>query len=169
VARDGTGESGRTGRIIERASAGLAIAGGVLLLLVAVLVTASVLRRWLTSYAIPGDFELVQIGLAIVVFAFLPFCQLRSGNIFIDVFTIKAPLRLQAAFDGVWALVYAVAAGLIAWQLAVGARETLASKTMTMVLGLQFGWAIGLCAALAAWLTLAILVSAARALRRPTA
>src|SRR5262245_36003009 len=155
--------------IIDRVSAGLAILGGVLLLLVAALVTASVLRRWLTSQPIAGDFELVQAALPLVVFAFFPFCQLSRANIFVDVFTAKAPARLQSILDALWSLAYALVAGLIAWGLAVGAGDTLASRTTTMVLGLSFGWAILACAALAAWLTLAILVTALRDLRRPPA
>jgi TRAP-type C4-dicarboxylate transport system permease small subunit len=158
-------EGGPDAGIVERISAGLAILGGVVLLLVAGLVSASVLRRWLTAYAIPGDFELVQIGLAVVAFAFLPLCQLRRANIFVDVFTARAPPRVRALLDGTWAVVYGAAAGLIAWGLAVGARETMASGTTTMVLGVPFGWAIALCAALAAWLALVILVTVVRATR----
>ena len=68
--------------LARRISDRLALAGGVLLLGMAVLVTASVLRRWLTSQGVPGDFELLQTGLAVAVFAFMPLCQLRGGNLF---------------------------------------------------------------------------------------
>jgi TRAP-type C4-dicarboxylate transport system permease small subunit len=162
---DVAGSRGSVG-VIDRISAGLAVAGGVMLVLVAALVTASVLRRWLTSYAIPGDFELVQIGVAAVAFSFLPLCQLRHGNIFVDVFTVRAGPRLRSGLDGVWSLVYAAVAGLIAWGMAVGARETIASGTTSMVLGVSFGWVIAVCAVLAAWLALVALVTAVRTLRR---
>ena len=117
--------------LVERVSAGLALAGGGLILLLALLVSVSVLRRWLTADSVPGDFELVQNGLAIAVFAFLPICQLHGGNISVDAFTRTMPAQLQAGLDGVWALIYAAVAGLIAWGTAVGARETLASGTTT--------------------------------------
>jgi TRAP-type C4-dicarboxylate transport system permease small subunit len=160
---------GRRRDLVERVSVGLALAGGGLILLLAFLVTASVLRRWLTADSVPGDFELVQNGLAMALFAFLPICQLHGGNISVDTFTRATPAQLRAGLDGIWALVYAAVAGLIAWGTAVGARETLASGTTTMVLGLPIGWAMALSAAFAAWLTLVAVVTAARALRGPAA
>ena len=62
----------------------------------AVLVTASVLTRWLTAQGVPGDFELLQIGLALAVFAFMPLCQLRGGNLFVDTFTDAAAVQPAA-------------------------------------------------------------------------
>lgn len=152
-------------RLVERVSTRLALAGGALLVLVAGLITASVLLRWLTAQPVPGDFELVQTGIAVVVFTCFPLCQLRGANIFVDVFTAKAPARLRAALDALWALVYAAIAALLAWGLALGAVDTMKSQTTSMVLGLPFGWAIALTAALSAWLALVVLVTAGRALR----
>ena len=59
---------------------------------------------------------------------------------------------------------YGIAA-LIAWRLAAGARDTIASNTGSMVLGLPYGWSIALCAALAAFLALAAAWVALRLLR----
>ncbi len=82
---------GRRRDLVERVSVGLALAGGGLILLLAFLVTGSVLRRWLTADSVPGDFELVQNGLAMALFAFLPICQLHGGNISVDTFTRARP------------------------------------------------------------------------------
>ena len=139
---------------VDRASTWLALAGGGLVLALALLVTASVLRRWLTSQPIPGDFELVQI------------CQLHGANIIVDSFTARAPARLQAALDGLWALVYAAVAGLIAWQMVAGTREAFASRTSSMVLALPVGWGMALATASAFWLAAVALVTAVRAMRR---
>lgn len=154
------------GTLVDRVSRILALAGGALLLALAGLVTASVVLRWLTSDGVPGDFELVQAGLAVTVFAFLPVCQLRGANIVVDSFTNRLPSRLRAGLDAVWAVAYALAAGLIGWQLAKGASDALASGTTSMVLRLPFGWAIAASSLLAGWLAVAALVSAARHLRR---
>ena len=165
----GTGSTASTGpvaRLVRQGSAALAILGGVLVLALAVLVTASVLLRWLTSQGIPGDFELAQMGMSIAVFAFLPFCQLHRHNIFVDTFTSMAPRRFQAALDALWALIYAVIAGLIAWEMVIGAWETIANATTTMVLELPVGWAIVVAALLTAWLTLVALYTATQALAR---
>jgi TRAP-type C4-dicarboxylate transport system permease small subunit len=157
------------GTLVERVSVGLALTGGILLLLIGGLVTASVLLRWWSSQPVPGDFELVQTGTAMVVFTFFPLCHLRGANIFVDVFTARTPARLRAGLDALWMLVYAAIAGLIAWGLALGALDTMKSHTTTMVLGLPFGWAIALTAALSAWLAVVVLLTAARALRGPSA
>lgn len=151
---------------IEHATVGLAFAGGCLVVVFALIVTVSVIRRWLTSEGVPGDFELVQTGLAIAIFAFLPLCQLHNANIMVDTFTTRLPMRAQAALDGFWAFVYAVVAFLIAWRTILGAGDTIASGTTSMVLGLPIGWAMVAAALFALWLALVALVTALRIWRR---
>jgi TRAP-type C4-dicarboxylate transport system permease small subunit len=154
---------------LEHATLFLALAGGLLVLAFAVIVTVSVVRRWLTGDGIPGDFELVQNGLAVAIFAFLPVCQLHGANIIADTFTLRAPPRFQAALDGLWSAVYAAVALLVAWQTAIGAGDTFASGTRSMVLGLPIGWAMVLAALFAFWLTAVAAVTAMRALQRARA
>ncbi len=55
--------------------------------------------RTLLGTPIPGDWELVQIGCAVAIAAFLPMCQLRSGNIIVDFFTAGREPRTQAPLD----------------------------------------------------------------------
>jgi TRAP-type C4-dicarboxylate transport system permease small subunit len=125
----------------------------------AAVVTTSVVLRWLASDGIRGDFDLVQFAVPLAVFAFLPLCQLRGGNIFVDTFTMRLPARWQAALDAFWALVYAAVAALIAWRMAIGAKDAIASGTGSMVLGLPVGWAMAASALLAAWLALVAIVT----------
>jgi TRAP-type C4-dicarboxylate transport system permease small subunit len=160
--------SRRTGAL-DHATMLLALAGGLLVLAFAVIVTVSVVRRWLTGSGIPGDFELVQNGLAIAIFAFLPVCQLHGANIIADTFTLKTPAWFQAALDGLWSAVYAAVALLIGWQTAIGASDTFASGTRSMVLGLPIAWAMVLAALFAFWLTAVATVTALRALQRARA
>jgi TRAP-type C4-dicarboxylate transport system permease small subunit len=150
---------------LEHATILLALAGGALVLVFAVIVSVSVVRRWFTGDGVPGDFEIVQTGLAVAIFAFLPLCQLHNANIIVDTFTMRLPVRVQAALDGLWALLYAAVALLIAWQTALGAMGTIASGTTSMVLGLPIGWAMVLASIFAFWLTLVTVVTALRALR----
>jgi TRAP-type C4-dicarboxylate transport system permease small subunit len=142
---------------VERVTIGLAVAGGAILITFAALVTVSVVRRWLTSQGIPGDFELVQLGLAIAVFAFLPLGQLRNSNIFVDTFTARAPRWVQRGLDLLWTFTYFLIAALITWRMMIGAFETMRSGTTTMVLGVPTGWAILVSALLAAWLVIVTL------------
>lgn len=156
-------------RFVLRASTVLAVLGGLLVLGLAALVTASVLLRWLTTRGISGDFELAQMGMSVAIFAFLPICQLRGHNIFVDTFTGWAPRRVQAALDALWALAYAVIASLISWEMALGGWETTVSATTTMVLGLPLGWPIVAAACLTVWLALVALVTAAQAILKARA
>lgn len=150
---------------VERVTAGLAVAGGTLVLSVAVLVTVSVLMRWTAHRNIPGDFELVQIGISLATFAFLPLCQLRGTNIFVDTFTRGLLGRTRALLDGLWTLVYLLIACLITARMAAGGVETIASGTTSMVLGLPIGWAILVASLLSAWLVVVVLATAIRTFR----
>jgi len=134
-----------------------AIAGGVLVLAVAVLVTASVLSRWLFNQPIPADFEFVEMGVGIAVFAFLSYTQVRGGHIAVDTFTQCLPPRLNAAIDGIWALLLCAFLGLFAWGLASGAVEA-RQYNETLV---QLPWPIWPVYALSALLCALACISAA--------
>ena len=132
-------------RILETIAKILALVGGTVALVIAVVVVASVLTRWLFSTPIPGDFELAQIGTAVAVFAFLPYCQVVRGNIMVDTFTAHLPARLRWRIDGIWDLVYAAAMAFVAVCLTRGTVDTFASHEVSMVLripvwpGVAFG------------------------------
>jgi len=155
--------------LLDRVAAALAVAGGLLILGAAGVVVVSVVRRWAGSQPIPGDFELVQMATAVAVFAFLPYCQLRRGNIAVDTFTARLPAPVNAVLDASWDLVYAVSMGLIAWCLLNGTAEMLRNGTTTMVLGLAVWPAIAACMTLAAVLAVTACVSGLRLIagRRP--
>ena len=121
---------------IGRAARFVAVAGGLVSVATALLVTASVTKRWLGYGGINGDFELVQIGVALSVFCFLPLTQARRGNIMVDTFTAWLPLRVQRAIDAFWDFVYAGFMALVAWCLMNGARDALASHLNSAMLGL---------------------------------
>ena len=128
---------------LARLGAGLGFAGGVVLLATALMTTASVAKRWLTSQPIQGDFELVSLGSGLAVLAFLAYGTLMRTNIIVDSFTTWLPRRLTRVMDAFWTLVWAVVAAVLAERLFVGAAETLRSGTTTMVLGLPTWWAVG--------------------------
>ncbi|MBZ0147677.1 MAG: TRAP transporter small permease [Pseudorhodoplanes sp.] len=143
----------------------LAVAGGFLMLAVAATVTVNVLLRWLFNTAVSGDIELAQIGTAVAVFAFLPLCQSRRGNIVVDSFTAGLPPRVRNGLDALWDIVYVAMALIIAWRLGVGAWDTIRSNTVSMMLGLPTGWAIAACSAMAVFLALVAIATALRVLR----
>jgi TRAP-type C4-dicarboxylate transport system permease small subunit len=138
----------------------LAIIGGLLILGVAGLVTASIVRRWSGGQPIPGDFEFVQMATAVSVFAFLPYCQLRRGNIAVDTFTVWLPVRVNLAVDALWDMVYAATMLLLAWCLFNGTRDMIQNGTTTMVTGVAMWPAIALCTVLAASVALTACITA---------
>lgn len=143
----------------------LAVAGGFVLVVMSAVVTVNVVLRWLFTSAVPGDIELVQLGTALAVFAFLPLCQARRGNIMVDTFTSRLPSGVQRGLDALWDLVYALMAAVIAWRLGIGAYDTIRSNTVSMVLGLPTGWAIAACALMAGVLALVAVATAVRMAR----
>lgn len=145
--------------------AGLGFAGGVVLLAVALLTTVSVVKRWITSQPIPGDFELVSLGAGLAVMGFLAYGTLMRTNILVDSFTSWLPRRVTRVVDAFWMLVWCGVAAVLAERLLLGATETLRSGTTTMVLGLPTWWAIGLGGLCFAATALAALYWTARMLR----
>jgi TRAP-type C4-dicarboxylate transport system permease small subunit len=128
------------GRLLERAAKLLAIAGGLVLTAVTLMSLYSVVMRNLAGAPIQGDFELVQMGCAVAVAAFLPFTQLRDGNIFVDFFTARASDRTKALLDGAGALLVGLALGLIAWRTGVGGLDVFRNGETTMIMALPIWW-----------------------------
>lgn len=151
--------------VLERIARALAVAGGCLMLGAALMVTVSIMLRWLRNDGIQGDFEMVQIATALAVFFFMPLCQWGRGNVFVDTFTLKAPDWFNRGLDVLWDLVFAGLALFIGWRLSLGAMDAISSRTGSMVLGIPFGWAILVCSLLAVFLGLLTLATAWRRLK----
>lgn len=132
------------GRALEALAKLLAVVGGLSLTGVALMSLYSVVMRNVAGAPIQGDFELAQMGCAVSVAAFLPFTQLRNGNIFVDFFTQKASDRTKAVLDGFGSLVVGLALALIAWRTGVGGLDALRNQETTMIMGLPiwYGYAL---------------------------
>src|SRR3546814_9295454 len=83
----------------DRFCRALAIAGGLVLLAASALTVVSVLGRYFLNAPIQGDIEIGGFLMAAGIALFLPECQLRKGNVIVDVFTVAAPPRVQAWLD----------------------------------------------------------------------
>ena len=112
-----------------------AVVGGIVLVAMTVMSVASIAGRSVFGKPVPGDFELIQIGCAICVAAFLPWCQMQGGNIIVDFFTVRASARTQAWLDVFGALLLAAAMLLVAWRTGVGALAVKASSETSMIMG----------------------------------
>lgn len=110
--------------------------GAAVLVAICLLSTASIIGRWVFSTPLKGDVELVQIGCALAISAFLPYAQLKNAHVIVDFFTLKAPLGLRRFLDVSAALLMAAAAFVLMWRSYFGAVGTYRSGTATIILGL---------------------------------
>ena len=113
--------SEHVGRALYRAATGIALLGGLVLFALTLLTVISVVGRAAFSAPIPGDFELVELGMAVAIFSFLPYCQIVRGNVIVDLFTSKASPRTRALLDGIGNLLFTAIAAVLTWRVAVGA------------------------------------------------
>ncbi|PYN98207.1 MAG: TRAP transporter small permease [Candidatus Rokuibacteriota bacterium] len=114
---------GALGRALHGIADLLAIVGGVLCCLMAAIVTVSVGGRYLFARPVPGDYDLVGILCGCAIFSFLPYCQLKGGNVLADFFTQAAPPRFKAALDAGGNVLFLAAAIMFTWRLCYGLLE----------------------------------------------
>ena len=118
-----------------------AVIGGLVLLGMMIMTVVSVTRRTLFGAPIPGDFEMVELGSAIAVFCFLPWCQITGGNVLVDFFTMKSGPRTNHLLEALGDLVYLLVGALILWRMIPGAMEFHDYGEQTMVLRIPIWWA----------------------------
>jgi TRAP-type C4-dicarboxylate transport system permease small subunit len=97
-----------------------ALAGGLLLLAVVLLNAASLTGNIFLNQPVPGDFEIVEMGVAVAVFSFLPYCQLTGANVSADIFTSWAGPRLISFLTMIASLVAFGFAILLLWRMSAG-------------------------------------------------
>lgn len=139
----------RLGWLLDRGAAGLAFCGGVVLVAIAVTTVISIIGRALIPIGlapIRGDFELVEIGVAVAVFGFLPWCQLHRGHITVDVFLINAPRRVWNLTTLTGDIAITVVALIITWRMWLGLGDKLSTSETTFALGIPvwIGYAIAM-------------------------
>jgi TRAP-type C4-dicarboxylate transport system permease small subunit len=118
---------------LELAAKAFAFAGGAVMVAMLGMSVASITGRAVWGRPVQGDFELVQLGCAVGIAAFLPWCQWRRGNIIVDFFTTRLPPRAQSVLDGVGALLLALVMALVAWRATEGALSVYGSGERAMI------------------------------------
>ncbi|MES0883466.1 TRAP transporter small permease [Roseibium sp. SCP14] len=110
--------SGFTGAASRLITFWALLGGGVLLLVVGVNMLSIIGSIFGAPF--PGDFELTEVGVAVAVFAFLPYCQLIGANVSADIFTAAASKRTIAFFTMLGSLVALGFAILLIWRMYYG-------------------------------------------------
>jgi TRAP-type C4-dicarboxylate transport system permease small subunit len=154
--------SSAAGRLIERAIRVTALAGGLLLAALAAMQVTSIVLRAVTSKPIPGDFELIQIGSAVVVFCFLPMALYYRHNFAVTLFTDRLPIRARRGLRAFGSIILLIIAALILWRTAIGGGDLRAVGEHTMVLQFRLWWAF---VPIVAALVVLVIAAAAAALR----
>ncbi len=122
--------------LLEKLARICAVLAGVLLTVITLMTCVSLIGRNTTGWTIVGDFELSGTAAGAAIALFLPWCQLRRGNIMVDFFTAKASAATQERLDRFGALLLALAMGLMTWRTAVGGLSAWKSNASSMMLGL---------------------------------
>ena len=86
------------------------------------------------SAAIPGAYELTQVGMVILVYFSLGYTQVKKGHIAVDVIVAKFPQRMQASVDAVIHVLTLGIYALVTWQLFVHCNRLYLSNQITGVL-----------------------------------
>ena len=112
-----------------------AIAAGALLTVITLMTCVSLIGRNLLGRTIVGDFELAGAAAGAAVALFMPWCQVRRGNIIIDFFTTGASERTQDKLDRFGALLFALVMALMTWRTTLGGINAWRSNSGTMMIG----------------------------------
>ena len=81
------------GRLLYALALGAALLAGLAVLFLALLTAVNVPLKQLFGQPLPGEFELVDLGVATAVFAFLPLAQFARGYVIVDLVTQNASPR----------------------------------------------------------------------------
>ena len=139
-----------------------AVLAGVLLTAITLMTCVSLVGRNSTGWTIVGDFELSGSAAGAAIALFLPWCQLRRGNIIVDFVTSGLTPGAQDRFDRFGALLLAAVMALMTWRTAVGGLSAWKSQSGSMMLGFP-EWAVyAVMVPALALTTLIALVQAAR-------
>ncbi|MCQ4348685.1 TRAP transporter small permease [Pseudomonas stutzeri] len=134
------------GRLLLRACRGLALAGGAILLCLVGLSLFSLSGRKLYASPVRGDIELLEMGAAVAIAAFLPLCELHGRHIRVETFTLALPAVARRILDAFAHGLCLFAALLLAWRTALQARDNYLYGDQSVLLGVPL------------WIPLALIV-----------
>lgn len=105
-------------------------------MLIALMNTWSVISLSALGFPVPGDFEMVEIGVAVAAFSFLPYCQLTGANVTADIFTANASERWVAFFNLLSSLISAFFSVLLLWRMYDGMGSYIEYEEVTTILNI---------------------------------
>jgi TRAP-type C4-dicarboxylate transport system permease small subunit len=146
-------------------SESLAVLGGLSLLAVTIFTVLSVVGRTGFDLPILGDQEIVELGCAIAIFAFMPYCQMRAANVIVDFFTAPFSLATRDFLDALMNGAFSACVLLVTWRLAIGAMGAFNAGDASMFLRIPLWWGYSFALFACVLWTLACFYSVVRSLR----
>ena len=113
-----------------------AVAGAMVFTVLVAMSIVSITGRKLFSAPVPGDVELLQLCSAFAAASFFAYCHLNRGDVKVDFFTERLPLRAIHALDAVGSALVGLFGALLAWRTGAGAVMLGAAGETSMILGL---------------------------------
>jgi TRAP-type mannitol/chloroaromatic compound transport system permease small subunit len=126
---------GPAGRMLLKLSKTVAVAGGLIFVVLVVMSIVSIVGRKLFSVVVPGDFEVLQMGAAFASATFFAYCHMIHGDVKVDFFTQYLAPRKVAVLDATGSLLIGLFGALLAWRTAVGAVSLYETHETSMILG----------------------------------
>lgn len=122
-------------KLLETLAKLCAVLAGVLLIVITLMTCVSLIGRNTVGWSIVGAFELSGSAAGAAIAMFMPWCQVRRGNIIVDFFTAKASEATQQGLDRFGALMLALVMALMTWRTGVGGLNAWRSQTGSMIMG----------------------------------
>lgn len=135
-------------RWVHRLAEWLAMLGGVLLVAMALMVVASVTGRALISVGlgpVQGDFEMVEVGMAVAIFFFMPWCHVKAGHATVDLLYMHLGSAGQRAIQVLSAALMLAVWLVLVWQLGLGMLEKKQYMETTFIRQIPIWWGYALC------------------------
>lgn len=127
---------GPTGRVLLSVCKIAAVAGSLVFAVLVAMSIVSITGRKIWSAPVPGDVELLQLCSAFAAASFFAYCHLNHGDVKVDFFTDRLPMRAVHSLDAIGSLLVGLFGALIAWRTGAGAGMLQAAGETSMILGL---------------------------------
>ncbi|MBO6901223.1 MAG: TRAP transporter small permease subunit [Rhizobiaceae bacterium] len=118
---------------VRKATGWWALVGGLVILGVVAVNVYSVALIILFDRPFPGVHEIVQVGVAIGMFMFLPYCQITGANVTADIFTANLGRRALARLAALGALFALLLAVLLLWRMFFGLQDLQTYRETTAI------------------------------------
>ena len=134
-------------RIADFLARGLALGGGLVLLVIIVMTCISITGRVFVPFEIEwmmfgqpfklgpirGIYDMTEIAMAAAIFAFLPLTQFREAHARVDLFQRVIPKKLDQLLDLLFNVIMTAFAAVGTWRLFLGLQDKLAYGEITLI------------------------------------